>query len=440
MAIPRLLIAAMIFSSSLMAAETAQWPQWRGPDRNGISLEKGWVAEWPKEGPKKLWSASVGTGCSCVVVANGKVYTMGNDGKPVKPAPKPVPVVPAKLDDKTPGAKPADAPAAPAVPPPPPAPVDQDTIYCLNADTGEVVWKYSYVQPLEPSGFDGGPCSTPCIDGNRLYATNKRGRVFCLDADKGTVIWDSNPQEKVDKGVLWGGIAASPIIEGDTLFSGSTAYEKATGKVKWTVKSGCHWSSPMATTLDGKRVLLIFNEQGVSCIDFADGSQKWQFPWGCAQAAADPILQGNELFLSSRNTGPAASETALVKISLAGAELVWKNKNLMSYFHVRVLCDGMVLGCDEKELKCVDFKTGEIKWTGPGWARGQVAIAGDKLLLMIGGKLIVGAVSATGFKELARLQVVGGGISVPPVLCGGRIYCRGSSGENNLVCLDVSAK
>jgi len=421
--IPRILLAAILISKTLSAGEAEQWPQWRGPDRNGISKEKNVNAEWPKDGPKKLWSATVGTGCSSVIVANSKVYTMGNNA-----------VIAAKLkptttnDDKKPVEK------STVVEP------DMDFIYCLNADTGVEVWRYGYVQPLEASGFPGGPCSTPCVDANKLYAMNKRGRVFCLDADKGTLLWDSDPQEKIGKPVSFGGMSTSPIVEGDLLIAGANAFDKMTGKVRWTLKTSCRWSSPLITTLEGKRVVITFSEKGVACADVADGTEKWFVPFPCDQAAADPILQGNELFICTRTTKAADPDTALIKFTLAGAEIIWKNKNFMSYFQVRVWHEGAVIGCDEKNLICVDFKTGEVKWTIPGCGRGQVLIAGNKLLLMLEGKLIVADVSDGAFKELSRLQVGGGGISVLPVLCGGRIYCRGSSGVNNLVCLDVSAK
>src|ERR1039458_211711 len=102
-------------------ASGGDWPRWRGPDLNGISREKGWQAQWPADGPKQLWKASVGTGFSSITVAGGRAYTMGNEA-------------------------------------------DTDTIYCFDAVTGKPIWKYTYACPVDPHFYEGGPSATPTFD------------------------------------------------------------------------------------------------------------------------------------------------------------------------------------------------------------------------------------------------------------------------------------
>jgi outer membrane protein assembly factor BamB len=387
----------------LLAAAGAfgdDWAQWRGPTRDGVSAEKGWSSSWPKGGPKVLWKARVGTGASSLAIAGGRVFTMGNTG----------------LSDKE--------------------NKNEDTVWCLNADTGEVIWKYSYPQPCEPSGFEGGPCVAPCVDGNFVYTQNKRGRVWCFEAATGKVVWDSDPEQQVGKGVIWGGVASSPLVEGNLLIAGSRAFDKTTGKVVWTAKNGCTWASPLPFMQAGKRHIAFFSQRGLAAVNPADGTEVWFFPWPSDQNVADPVFWNDKVFLSSRRLKTADEQCALLQPGEAEGQVAWKNGNLMSYFHVRVLWQDHVYGCDEQGLTCLDLKTGDVKWSQKGLARGQLIVSDGRLLVMVAGTLVVAEATPLGYKELARAAVVNGQTSVAPVLSGGRIYCRGAKGD--VVALDVS--
>src|SRR2546425_1190039 len=121
------LISSAVLLSLLASCATANdWPNWRGPDHNGISHEKGWSTSWPSDGPKQLWKASVGTGFSSVSVATGRLFTLGNR-------------------DET------------------------DTVYCFDAESGKELWKHSYACSLDPIYYEGGPGSTPTVDANKVY-------------------------------------------------------------------------------------------------------------------------------------------------------------------------------------------------------------------------------------------------------------------------------
>ena len=126
--------ALALVASATTAASAADWPRWRGPDLNGISQETGWQARWPAQGPKRLWTASVGTGFSSFSVSRGRVYTMGNTN-------------------------------------------DTDTVFCLDANSGRTVWKHSYPCALDPKNFEGGPAATPAVDtgGDRIYTFSRKG-------------------------------------------------------------------------------------------------------------------------------------------------------------------------------------------------------------------------------------------------------------------------
>ena len=134
-------------------AAAAGWPNWRGPDHNGVSLEKGWLTAWPTNGPKQRWKAEVGAGHGDPVVYGGRVYVMGRIAR-------------------------------------------QDTVFCLNADTGETVWKYSY--DAAASAYGGGPRATPAVDGKAVFTVSADGQVFCLDAISGKVLWNKNIQKELN--------------------------------------------------------------------------------------------------------------------------------------------------------------------------------------------------------------------------------------------------
>ena len=131
--------------------EAADWPIYRGVNHDGISSETDWKSDWPESGPKVLWRGTVGTGYSSIVISEGRAYTMGNQGD-------------AKDPDKGP---------------------ETDTVYCLDAVKGEVLWKHSYPCALQPLYYEGGALSTPSVDGGVVYTLSKMGDLFCFDAVNG---------------------------------------------------------------------------------------------------------------------------------------------------------------------------------------------------------------------------------------------------------------
>jgi outer membrane protein assembly factor BamB len=140
-------LASMLLALSVQADD---WYRWRGPDLNGISKETGWQSQWPAEGPKQLWKASVGMGVASISVSQGRAFTTGNNGS------------------------------------------DTDTIFCLDAATGAEIWKHSYPCDLDAHFWQGGTTATPTVDGDRVYSVSKKGDLFCFDAAKGTIIWSKS--------------------------------------------------------------------------------------------------------------------------------------------------------------------------------------------------------------------------------------------------------
>lgn len=377
------------------------WPQWRGPSRDGISAERGWFQPWPASGPKQLWKRNVGIGFSSVSVSGGRVFTMGNTTTNV------------------------------------------DTVWCLDAASGRVVWTNSYPCALDPKYYEGGPGATPTVDGNRVFTFSKKGHVFCLDAASGKTIWSRNIADELSLKLPEWSFAGSALVERDLVIlnagSAGTALDKKTGRIVWSSSpepSG--YATPVSVEMKGSRAVAIFSAKALVAVDPRTGRKPWEFPWetGRDVNAADPIVRGDKIFISS-STG-----SALLQVRSNQVTVVWNKPNFMrNYFNPSVLLGDFLYGIDgtthrPTALACVDFNTGEKKWSQPNFGSGALMAADNKLIILDKGELIIADATPEKYIERARAQVIGGKCWTAPVLANGRVYCRNAVGD--LVCVQVS--
>lgn len=381
------------------STRAADWPCFRGPDHNGISQETSWSANWPVGGPKQLWKAKVGIGFASFSVSAGRVHTTGN-------------------------AK------------------DSDTVFCFDANTGAEIWKHAYPAKLDPKYYEGGPSATPTVDGGRVYTLSKRGVLHCLDAAKGTVIWSKNLMEELKAKMPTWGFASSVFIEGDLAIvnvgTAGAALDKTTGKVVWSSgEEEAGYSTAVPFDAAGQRAVALAIKQDVVGLAVKDGKELWRFPWKTDYDvnAADPVLAGSKVFISSGyNHGGGVFD-----VSARPAKKIWENKNMRNHFNSCVLWQGHLYGVDEKELRCLVFDTGEVKWSEKSVGKGSLMMADGKLIVLSEkGELMVAEASAAAFKPISRAQVLGGKCWSTPVLANGKIYCRNAAGD--VVAVDVSGK
>jgi outer membrane protein assembly factor BamB len=390
-----------MFGVLALDSSAEDWPQWRGPDHNGISRESGWNFAWTPAGPKKVWSASVGIGFSSMAVATGRLFTLGNSNA-------------------------------------------TDTVYCFDAETGAEIWKYSYPCPIDAEYYEGGPGSTPTVVGQQVFTLSKRGQVFCFEAATGKVIWQKDLMAELGvKKPRWG-FAGSPLVLNDLVIvnigGAGTALEKATGKVAW--KSGTEpsgYATPIPYRSGNESSVAVFSAKALVGVRARDGQELWRHDWVTRWDinATDPIITPDGIFISSFDHG-----CALLQVSNGKPKTVWQNKNMANHFNSCVAVDGYLYGIHgntdqpDRDLRCLDLKSGEVKWKYKGFGLGSVTIAGGKLIVLSDrGELTVASVSPQGFKPLAQAHVLGGKCWTVPVLANGRIYCRNA--EGTLICLDV---
>lgn len=380
-------IAALILSSSFSRAD--DWPQWRGPNRDGVSSEKGIKTTWPAEGPAKLWEAKIGVGWAAVSVAKGRLYTIGNTD-------------------------------------------DADTVYCFDAITGREVWKHSYSSAAkDPNGYPG-PRATPTVDEDRVYSVSRQGNLFCLSAQNGDIIWKTDYQNDFKSAAPTWGFAGSPLVEGEVLIAevgakdaAVVAFNKKTGAVVWKSKGDkAGYSSPVAYTQNGVRYVLTFSAFGLESRRVKDGALAWKHAWKTNYDvnAVTPIVVGEKIFLASAY----GVGGAVLDISSGQPVELWKHKQMAVHMTGAVFWGGHLYGFDENTLRCVDFNTGAIKWGETKYGKGSLILA-DGRLIVYGGRGQLGLVEASpaGYKEIAFAQVLGGKDTwAPPALANGLLYLR----------------
>ena len=384
------------------------WPQWRGPNRDGISLEAGWSTNWPKEGLKELWKAEIGTGYGSVAVSQGRLFVMGNAA-------------------------------------------EQDTVYCLDASTGKEIWKHTYAcAAKDPSWYHGTRC-TPSVDGDRVYTVSRQGHLFCLAAATGQVKWARNFTNDFRAQVPFYGYALSLLVGGEFVIvepaapgASVVAFDKHSGKVVWQAGSDpASFSSPVAFDLNGERCVVVFTAAGPVGRRVKDGTELWRYVWKTNPEihAATPIVQGTRVFISSGYGAGCAS----IDVSATPPKTIWKNKTMRNHFSTCVLWKEHLYGFDETTLKCLDFATGEVKWEEKKYGKGTLMGADDRLLVYSQrGELGLVEATPARYKELAFIQAIKVREEYPgkaekqtwavPVLANGRIYCRS---QDDLVCLNA---
>ena len=388
---------------SLSTAIGDDWPIWRGPSRNGVSAEKNWQRNWPASGPTVLWKTNVGIGFSSVTVADGRLFTIGNSD-------------------------------------------NQDTVTCLKAQSGKVLWKHSYDCPLDDRFFEGGPTSTPTVDGDHVYTLSRQGDLFCFEAISGKIIWSKNVQQEAEVRVPGWGFSSSPVVHENKLIlnvgESGIAINKSNGAILWKSGAGeAGYMTPHPLKIGDRWFALIASGKFYQCVDLESGTVAWKHRWlttnGCN--AADPIVDGDQVFISS-GYGRGA---AVLSFNSTAAKVVWNNTEMQNQLNSSVLVDGHLYGFDgneggEVQLKCMDFASGEVRWSHAGLGAGSLMVADNHLIILSEtGELSIAPVSSKGFETTSTAKILDGKCWTVPVLSNGLIYCRNAAGE--LACVDVSS-
>lgn len=384
-------LLALLFLPTI--ALSLDWPNWRGPDYNGISNEA-----FPASLPETLpiaWKTEVGIGFCTVSVVGDRVLTMGNQN-------------------------------------------EKDTVWCLDAKTGEVLWKHTYDCALDPLYYEGGPGGTPTIHEGSVYTLSKKGHAFRLDLETGAVIWKRDLIADHEFELPEWSFAGSAFIVGDKVLlnvgRGGLALAKETGETLWmpsTETSGYATVVPFSQT-NKDHYHLLFSAKGLIGFDSTTGKSRWEYPWRSSRDvnASDPVIAGNRIILSSS----AGTEMLTFKKGDSTPTPVWKQHDMKWYFNPGVLIGNHLYSLHgtthrPTELMCTSLDTGEIVWLEEGFGSGGLMAVGKNVIVFDNGLLTIFKATPERYHLLLQQKVLEGKCWTAPVYANGRIYCRNAEGD-----------
>jgi outer membrane protein assembly factor BamB len=387
-----------------LAQAAANWPQWRGPNRDGISKETGLLKQWPAEGPPLVWKANgAGRGYSSFAIADGKLYTMGVRG-------------------------------------------NREFIIAFDIATGKEAWATAHGSVFHNDRGDG-PRGTPTVDGDRIYALGGSGDLSALDARTGKIVWTKNVlREFGGRNIQWG-ISESPLVLGNKLLVNAggpgasiVALNKADGSVIWKSQSDeAGYSSAMPLQVNGTTQVVVFTHDRAVGLDANSGQLLWDYakPANDVANVATPIVRANRVFISSDyGTGGGVVE---IKPDNKAQE-IWFNKDMKNHHSSSVLVGDYLYGFSSAILTAMKFDTGEIAWRDRSVGKGSLVYA-DGNLYCFSENGVVGLVETTpaGYKEKGRFRIQQDSLPTwtHPVVAGGRLYLRD---QDTIYAFDVREK
>jgi outer membrane protein assembly factor BamB len=393
---PTVLTKTVIGLLAITQACSADWPNFRGANHDGISHETGLKTQW-NTSLRPIWEREVGAAFSSFSVVGDRLYTCGlKDGKQV--------------------------------------------LYCLDANKGTVVWENAFEKEFR-NEFGDGTRATPTVNDGRVYVLGANGRLLCADAKTGRSLWTAQFNAKP----MWA-YSGSILIEGNLAIASAggsggslVAFKKDTGEKVWqTGKDPMGYATPYPFTLDGKRYIVGFMGNAAIIVEAKTGREAWRTEWKTDWEvnASSPIFHDGYLFLSSGyRTG-----AGVMRLTPSGdkltAEPVWSSKVLLNKFQSCILHEGNLYTSDQKSLKCVDFMTGQRRWNVPRIKHGTFVLADQHLYLLTqGGKLQVAPVSEKEFNPTAKIELLTGKCWSVPVINDGKLYARNLT---RIVAFDIS--
>jgi outer membrane protein assembly factor BamB len=425
------------------AARADDWPQWLGPQRDGVWRETGILNKFPADGPPVRWRVPIGGGFAGPAVANGRVYITDRQLAQGK-------------------SNPSDPFARSQIP-------GNERVLCLNEPDGKILWQYDYDCPYTVS-YPAGPRATPVVSGDKVYTLGAEGHLFCFDAQSGKVLWSHQfTKDYKIPTPLWG-FAGHPLLDGNKLIclvggegSVAVAFDKDSGRELWRALTAKEpgYAPPVIIHAAGKRQLILWHPEAVNGLDPETGAVYWSQPFPTRQAliVSTPRLMNDMLFLTAFYDGSLA-----LKLDGPKPKVLWKSQKsserdtdfLHSIMCTPFLEDGHIYGvCSYGQLRCLEADTGERVWetmaaTTDGkpvrWANAFLVKNGDRFFLFNEkGDLIIAKLTPRGYEELSRAHLLeptgtAAGRAVVwshPAFANRCVYARN---DKEIVCASLSAE
>ncbi|MBT3604286.1 MAG: PQQ-like beta-propeller repeat protein [Candidatus Latescibacteria bacterium] len=412
----------LIITIALLAYPTftnaADWPQWLGPDRNGISKETGLLKTWPTDGPTMRWQiTNLGGGYGTPVVVSDRLYILANEG------------------------------------------MDNEYVRALDIKNGQQIWSTRIGKVGKPDQKPNypGSRSTPSVDGNLLYVFGSDGNLACLETATGKTRWHLNVRDKFNGQPGRWAYSESPLIDGDLLICAPggpeatlIALNKITGDLVWksSIPEGgqAAYASTVVATILGKKQYVHFLQKSLVGVDATNGKVLWQYAKTSEGSPANiptPVVHNNHVYSASNRGGGGLVKIHTDQGSTSATE-IYHSLKLPRAVGGALLINGYLYGTTDKAMQCVDFLTGEVKWTdrsvgsgAPLFANGRIYIHSEK------GEVALIDPTPDEYRELGRFtppnQPNEGQAKAwaYPVVANGYLYIRDTE---TLSCYDVKEK
>jgi outer membrane protein assembly factor BamB len=380
------------------ALTAADWPEFRGPRRDGVLPGVRLDPDWAAHPPKQLWRHRIGPGWSSVAVVGDRLFTQEQRGP-------------------------------------------EEAVVCYHADTGDELWAHGDNARFSETVAGPGPRATPTYANGKLYTLGAAGRLNCLDAATGEVLWFRDVA--ADSGAklpIWG-FSASPLVADGlvTVYTGGpngkavNAYAADTGQPAWNAGQGAvGYCSTQLATLAGVRQLLIATDEGLSAFDPKSGKPLWNHEWklpnGMARITQPTVVSDTDVLLGTAfDMGTRRLNVTLDPAGAWNVKELYTTRAIKPYFNDLVYHDGYLYGVDTVFLTCVDAKDGKAKWRTRGYGSGQVLLLADQGMLLVlsetGEAALVDAVPG-GYHERAKIEAIEGKTWNHPVIARGKLYVR----------------
>ena len=399
-------LATLVNSQSVASVD---WPQWRGPDRNGLSKETGLLKQWPAAGPSRIWQISnLGPGYGSIAIKGDRIYVQAMVGR-------------------------------------------QSSVLSLNRADGKIVWSRALGQAGN-NDRGPGPRGTPTVDADRLYVLTENGDLACLRITDGTIVWQRNILKDFSgRNISWD-ISESPLVDGDKLIvtpggrnAGVVALEKLTGKTIWTSKElsdEAGYASVVAADIGGVRTLLTLTGRGGVGIRASDGKLMWNYAPVANNTAniTTPIFHDNKVFYTSAYGTGAALLGLTAQAGEVRAREIYFTKEMQNHHGGVVLVNGYLYGFHNSILVFLEFSTGKLMWRDRSVGKGSLTYADGNLYLLSEDNVVgLAEASPTGYREKGRFRIADQGLPswAHPVVSGGRLYIRN---QGTLARYDIRAR
>ena len=380
-------------------SQSADWPQWRGPNRDGAVIQFVPPPAWP-EALTRQWQVEVGEGYASPVVAGDRVFVHTRRG-------------------------------------------DDEVVSALDATTGDVVWQAAYPAPYElhPAAVQHGlgPKSTPAISDGKLFTFGISGILSGFDLATGQLLW----RRDAPAAGPYYGTAMSPVVEGDLLIAhvgghdhgALTAFDTASGEERWSWSGdGPSYASPVVSELGGVRQVVTYTQSYLVGIAVASGELLWQVPFTTrsVQNTVTPIVEGDIVISSGLAKGLSALRVERADDAWT-THTIWENRSVSFYMSSPVIAGGAIYGLSDRnsgQYVCVDVASGDTLWMSEGRQAANAAVvrAGDVLLLLNNAaELFILETSRRGFEPLRRYDVAESQTWAHPAIVGDSLFVKDES-------------